>query len=82
MASKNPFDFAKSNYVASIPCTGCGNKNNMYCFRRSPVLQGERQWFYCAGCANEIERTVGLQQSDASLQAEVERSLGMRPPAG
>jgi hypothetical protein len=77
MASKDPFDFAKSHYVASIPCTGCGN--NMYCFRRRPASRGERQWFFCAGCANEIERTVGLQPSDARIQAEIEQSLGIDP---
>jgi hypothetical protein len=80
MASKDPFYFAKSHSIASIRCVGCGS--NMYCFRRSLAGQGERQWFICAGCGNESERTVGLRSTDATIQTdESEKTLdaGQRP---
>jgi hypothetical protein len=49
----------------------------MYCFRRTPLREAERQWFKCAGCGREIVRTVGLQPSDHTIQAEIEKILGV-----
>lgn len=75
MASKDPFNFANSKTVASIPCMACGN--NMHCVRREPVAGGERQTFMCATCGNASERTAGLQVSDAEIQNAVEQRLGI-----
>ena len=75
MASRDSFYFSQAKFVASIPCSECGN--NMYCFRRSPVSTGERQWFYCVGCSNEIQRTVGPELGDYAVQAEAERRSGV-----
>ena len=77
MASKDPFLFSRTKVVAPIPCVECGN--NMHCFRRTPVRSGERRWFHCAGCSNEIERTVGVEPSDAAVQAEAEQRSGVSP---
>ena len=77
MASRDPFFYSKKNFVLSITCTCCGN--NMYCFRRSPVSTGERQWFYCVGCSNEIERTAGIEPSDHPGRCR--EAVRCRPPA-
>lgn len=73
MASKDPFFYSK--FVPSIPCTECGN--NMYCFRRTPESEGERQWFYCATCSNEAQRVAGAESSDATIQTEAEKITGV-----
>ncbi len=76
MASKDAFYFSGSKNVMPIPCAECGN--NMYCFRRSPDGDGEKQWFYCALCTNETQRLAGGEQSDADIQAEAESLTGVR----
>ncbi|HWV42398.1 hypothetical protein [Pseudorhodoplanes sp.] len=78
MASKDPFNFLNSPMVPPIPCVSCGN--NMHCVHRSPVAEGERQQFKCATCSHEVERVVGSLPSDAAIQAEAEKLLGMKRP--
>ena len=52
----------------------------MHCVHRSPVAEGERQQFKCATCSHEVERVVGSLPSDAAIQAEAEKLLGMKRP--
>lgn len=75
MGSRDPFNIASSPTIAPIVCSQCGN--NMHCIRRRPVARGEQQSFVCAWCAFSLERTVGLQDSNAAFQAEAEKRLGI-----
>jgi hypothetical protein len=75
MASKDPFNILHSRAVAPIVCDECGN--NMHCVRRTPDGDGERQRFHCVACNQETERTVGLQESDAAVQQEAEKRVGL-----
>jgi hypothetical protein len=77
VASKDLFNFAQSPNVTPIVCHDCGN--NMHCIRRQQVADGERQTFMCAACGSAAERLVGLQPSDAAIQAEAEKRSGVAP---
>jgi hypothetical protein len=70
MGSKSPFRIVDSPLVAPITCVECGN--NMYCVRREPVADGEKQLFLCAACGRDFERIEGPQPSDAEIQRAAE----------